>query len=274
MKYQLKIFAILVFSTLLTGCIDVHYKMSLKQDGSGTIEETVYMNAAMVEMIKGFMAMGNEEGEKKEFSLLDEVELRNEAMEMGEGVVYVSGEKLIDNGREGYRALYTFEDINKIKMDQDVSDKAPSMGEGEEETTEDDITFKFTQGSPSVLIINMPEDKEEASTDVAMEDSEENDEETETSEEWSDEIKGMMKDFKVLIQLEIEGDIVETNATYVEGSTITLVEMSFEKLVDNPEQFEKLKSLSDASYEESRDVLEAIPGIKFETNEKVKVVFD
>ncbi len=90
MKRTLKFLSIFLLGIILSGCIDVHYKMTLKSDGSGTIEETVYMNAAMVQMIKGFMAMGNQEGEQEEFSLLDEVELRNEAMEMGEGVEYVS----------------------------------------------------------------------------------------------------------------------------------------------------------------------------------------
>lgn len=271
MKYLLKIFSIFLIGLLFSGCIDVHYKMTLKSDGSGTIEETVYMNAAMVQMIKGFMAMGNQDGEQEEFSLLDEVELRNEAMEMGEGVEYVSGEKLEDNGREGYRALYTFTDINKIKMDQDVSDKAPSMGEEGEEITEDDITFTFTEGNPATLIINMPEDKEEESP-IEQEEAEEF--ETDENEEWAEQAKGMMKDFKVLIQLEIDGEIVETNATYVEGSTVTLVEMSFDQLADDPELFNKLKSLDDATFDETRDVLEDLPGIKFETNEQVKVVFE
>ncbi|MEN8191385.1 MAG: hypothetical protein ABFS12_01130 [Bacteroidota bacterium] len=271
MKNIIKILPFLILTFSLIGCIDVHYKMNLKPDGSGTIEETLYMNAAMVQMIKGFMAMADD-STKEEFSLLDEVELRNEAMEMGEGVRYVSGEKLEDNGREGYRALYEFDDVNKIKMDQDVSDKAPSMGEEAEETKEDDITFKFIKGNPATLTIIMPEDKEEPGLAEETEETEEY--ENEQDEEWNDEVKGIMKDFRILIQLEVEGDIVETNATYVDESTLTLVEMSFDKILENPEELKKLKALDDASYEESREILEDIPGVKFETNEKVTVVFD
>ncbi len=181
------------------------------------------------------------------------------------------GKKLEDNGREGYRALYTFTDINKIKMDQDVSDKAPSMGEEGEEITEDDITFTFTKGNPATLIINMPEDKEEESP-TEQEETEEF--ETDENEEWAEQAKEMMKDFKVLIQLEIDGEIIETNATYVDGSTVTLVEMSLDQLADDAELFNKLKSLDDATFDETRDVLEELPGIKFETNEQVKVVFE
>ena len=281
MKNLIKILPILIIIVYLTGCIDVHYKMNLNSDGSGTIEETVYMNAAMVQMIKGFMAMSDDSTQQEEFSLLDEVELRNEAIEMGEGVKYISGEKLEDDGREGYRAVYEFKDVNKIKMDQDVSDKAPSMSGGDEETTEDDITFQFTKGNPATLIIFMPEEKEEDQYSDDTEESEEfeesedyESEDVEEDQEWNDEMKVMMKDFSILIQIEVEGDISETNATHIDGSTITLLEMSLDELLENPEQLKKLKNLDEASYENTKDLLKDIPGIKFEINEKVKVVFN
>ena len=276
MKTLIKILPILFVILSLTGCIDVQYKMNLKSDGSGTIVETVYMNTAMVQMIKGFMAMSGDSTKQEEFSLLDEVELRNEAIELGEGVKYVSGEELKDNGREGYRAIYEFEDVNKIKMDQDISDKAPSMGGENEETPEDDITFKFTKGNPATLIIFMPKEDEESEfeDDSAVEEEVEEEFEEEDVEEWTEEMKTMMKDFRISIQIDIDGDLVETNATYVDGSTITIMEMSFNELLKDPEQFKKLKNLDDTSYEETKELLKDIPGIKFETNEKVKVVFD
>ena len=267
MKALIKILPILFIILSLTGCIDVQYKMNLKSDGSGTIVETVYMNTATVQMIKGFMAMSGDSTKQEEFSLLDEVELRNEAIQLGEGVKYVSGEELKDNGREGYRAIYEFEDVNKIKMDQDISDKAPSMGGENEETPEDDITFRFTKGDPATLIIFMPKEDEENGfeDDSAVE---------EDVEEWTEEMKTMMKDFRISIQIDVDGDLVETNASYVDGSTITIMEMSFNELLKDPEQFKKLKNLDDASYEETKELLKDIPGIKFETNEKVEVVFE
>lgn len=52
------------------------------------------------------------------------------------------------------------------------------------------------------------------------------------------------------------------------------MEMSFDELLEDPEQFKKLKNLDDTSYEETRELLKDIPGIKFETNEKVEVLFE
>jgi hypothetical protein len=272
MKKFYKLLPILFLTLTLTGCIDVQYKMFLRTDGSGTIEETVYMNSAMVQMLKGFMAMGNDSTNHEEFSLFDEDDLRNEAKNLGKGVRYVSGEALKENGREGYKAIFEFDDINKIKMNEDVSDKASPMGEEEEDTPEDDITFKFTKGSPATLMIYMPEEKEtESEEEVEIETDTEDDQDT----EWTEEMKSIMKDFRIAISIEFEGDIVETNATNVDGSTVTLLEMSFDKIIDDPENLKKLKGLGEhASHEKTKEILKDIPGIKFETNQKVKVVFD
>lgn len=274
MEHKIKLFLMVIIFSGFIGCIDVHYKMKLKPDGSGTIEETVYMSAAMIEMLQGFMTMDND-STKEEFNLFNETDLRNEALKLGEGVKYISGEELDDNGRKGYKAIYEFEDVNKIKMDQDVSDKAPSMGEDTEDTPEDDITFRFSKGNPAELTIIMPEEKETSNEATEVEEDEENEYESneQAESEWTDEVKGIMKDFRILIELEVDGDIVETNATYVDGSTLTLMEMSFAKLLDNPEELNKLKNLDEASYEKSKEILEKIPGIKFEMNEKVNVVF-
>jgi len=274
MKTIVKIFSILFVIIFLTGCIDVQYKMYLEADGSGKIVETVYMNSAMVQMIKGFMVMGDDSTKQEKFSLLDEVELRNEAIELGEGVKYISGEELKDNGREGYRAIYEFKDVNKIKMDQDVSDKAPSMGGENEETPEDDITFKFTKGSPATLIIYMPQEEETEVAEIPDEPEVHEEFAEDEESEWTEETKTMMKDFRISIQVEVDGNLVETNATYVDGSTITIMEMSFAELLKDPEQFKKLKSLDEASYEESKELLKDIPGIKIETNEKIEVIFE
>lgn len=271
MKILFKFFPILLLVLTLTGCIDVQYKMHLRTDGSGTIEEIVYMNSAMIQMFKDFSAMGNDSTQQKEFSLFDEDELRKESEDFGKGVRYVSGEELKDNGREGYRAVFEFDDVNKIKMNEDITDKTPSMGE--DETPEDNITFKFIKGSPATLMIYMPNDDEEEN-EVKEEIEVESDSNSAQDEEWTDEMKNLMKDFRISIQIELNGDIVETNATNVDGSTITLLEMSFNKLLEDPEKLKKLKGLDNASYEETKELLKDIPGVKLEMNEEVKVVFE
>ncbi len=275
MRTLVKNFSIFLLLLTLTSCIEVQYKMFLRNDGSGRIEETIYMNSAMVQMMKGFMAMGNDSTSQKEFSLFDEEELRAAAKKIGKGVRYISGKGLKENGREGHIAVYEFDDINKIKMDEDLSDKASPMGE-KNDTPEDDITFKFSKGSPATLIINMPEDEEKNETEVEGEEMEiESETNEDLDEEWTEEMKNMMKDFRIAIMIEFEGDIIETNATYVDGSTVTLLEMDFDKIMDDPEKLKKLKSLDDnSSFEETKELLKDVPGIKFETNQEVKVVFE
>ena len=271
MKKILKYFVAIALLIYSTGCIDVHLKLKLKPDGSGTIEETVYMSSAMVSMMKSFMAMGDS-AEAANFNLFDEAELKEEAADYGAGVRYVSGERLTDNEREGYSAIYEFDDINKIKMEEDVTDKATGE-EGEiENNPEDDITFQFTKGNPAKLIIKMPPPKDDIDIDTDEPEAEE--EETAEYDEWVSEVKNLIKDFAILIQLELDGDIVETNATYIDGSTITLIEMRFDEIMENPEKFEELKKLKPKSMEDAREVLKNLPGIKMELNETVEVKFE
>ncbi|MCK5085978.1 MAG: hypothetical protein KAQ90_00590, partial [Melioribacteraceae bacterium] len=125
---------------------------------------------------------------------------------------------------------------------------------------------------PAKLIIKMPPPKDDIDIDTDEPEAEE--EETAEYEEWVSEVKNLIKDFAILIQLELDGDIVETNATYIDGSTITLIEMRFDEIMENPEKFEELKKLKPKSMEDAREVLKNLPGIKMELNETVEVKFE
>ena len=81
-----------------------------------------------------------------------------------------------------------------------------------------------------------------------------------------DMIKTMFQGFKVNIDLEVVGSIVKTNAEYVNGSRITLLEMDMAALLADEA---KLKALQgkvgpDASFSEVRPYLKDIKGIKID----------
>ena len=271
----------------LTGCIDVQMKVNLNPDGSGTIEETVLMSGELVEMMKSFALMGNEEGEEGEeeaFSLYDQKELMNEALEYGEGVTLLNSEAVSIDGMEGYKAVFKFDDINKIKLDANPTDKMPS-GEmemededGFDEEEEEPIRFSFSEGNPSSLKIMMPEpdmdddDEEEGWEDEEWDGEEEWDEE-EVGEEMTEQAKEMMKDMHIKMSINFNGDIVETNASNVEGSEIILVEMDFGKLLENPEKFEQLKNKEPETMEEAKELFGDVDGFKFEFNPELEVKF-
>lgn len=265
----LTIFLIASISFLFSGCIEVEMLLKVKPGGSGLIEEKVLLSSEMIEMMSSFMAMG-EENEENTFSIYNEDELRTEASKFGQGVEFVSGEKLLDNGREGFKAIYKFSDINQLRLDEDAASSMPAnMGMENSEDSKNYVTFVFTEGHPSSLFINLPRGKEDETEEY------ESEFELETGEvdtEW-DEAKELLKDFRFSIKVEPLGEIESSDATHLNGNIITLLEMDFEKIMEIPEKFEELKSRKLKNIEEAQDLLKDIPGFKFELKEKVQVIF-
>jgi len=57
------------------------------------------------------------------------------------------------------------------------------------------------------------------------------------------------------------------------GSTITLFEMDFNKLLENPEKLKELREKKPKSLEEMKKIMADIPGIKANLNSKINVSY-
>ncbi len=270
----------------LVGCIQVDTVVKLKPDGTGTIEETVLMSKEFVkqmEMMVTQMAteLGAEEKEgetAKGFDMFNEDELKEKASALGEGVTYVSGKKVVTGEAEGFHATYAFTDINKLKLNQNPSDKAPSEaggpGPGAKGETQELIRFQFTKGSPATLVVKMPSQKPAAKPAVSEKPEPEEDEGMEEQDAAAMEMmKQMFKGMKIAIAIEVEGSIVETNATHREGSRVTLMEIDFGKLIEDAEKFKKFAEREPETIEEVKSLMKDLPGIKVELNEQVMIKF-
>lgn len=260
-------------SFLFIGCIDYSSTVKLNSDGSGTIEETVLVSGAFIQMINSFaQSFGDSSETENDFDIFDEEELKKEASSIGEGVKYVSGEKIKADGREGYKAFYSFEDISKLRLSDSPQDKIPSddmmMGE---ESDEEYITFNFEKGNPAILEVFFPEEEMEDENDV---DIESEDEGEMNDDMMAEQMKMFLKDFRISINLEVNGDIEETNATNVEGNTVTFFKMDFGELLNMPEKFKELQKTEPKTITEAKEMIKDIPGFKIEMNDKIFVKFD
>jgi hypothetical protein len=266
MKHFLKFAAILAVASLLTGCLQMASVAKVKPDGSGTVEMTVMLRKDMIEqMQKMAEAFQPPDAEKKPFNIFDEAKLKKEAAEMGEGVKYVSGEKITADKWEGYKATYSFTDINKLKLNPSA-DGEMMGGQPDEEKKKEVITFQFTKGDTSTLVVKMPppdpakkpKQKEnggaEAEIVMAM-------------------MKQVMSGMKASIVIEIEGTIVKTNATHRDGNRITIMEMDLDKLMADDKAFKKLHEAEPESYEEMQKLGNTIPGLKIDENKELSVEF-
>ena len=270
-----KLILLILALFLMTGCIDYSSKVHVKPDGSGTIEENVLISRVVIDMMSSFAQSFDDSSETVTgFELFDEEELISQAIKMGEGVSYVWGEKIQAGGKEGYKAVFTFKDISKLKLSETPEDKLPAGGLSDEvdPAEEEYITFNFTKGNPAMLEIELPRDSMEIGNDEPVDVNEEDS--SQVGEAWAEQAKMFLKGLRIEMSVDFEGDIQETNATYREQNQITLFEMNFDQLLESPEKFDELKKVQPQSMEEIKELMKDIPGFKFELNNKVFVKFN
>lgn len=260
---------IFLTAILLSGCIEVDTTVNLNKDGSGTIEEKVLMSSAMISMLKQFsQSFSNDSTKKEAFNIYDPKELESKASTYGNGVKFVSGEKIKDGDREGFKAIYSFTDINKLMLDQNPGSQVPMGSDSQENKDKDLFTFNFTKGSPAKLEILMPKEKFDKEKNKEEEDT--------TGNNMGDiaKVKQMFKDMKVEMNVKVNGKIVSTNATYVNGSNITLFKVDFNDLLDNPEKLKEMQTKNPQNIDEFRKLVKGVKGIQMEFNDKVNVEFE
>jgi len=275
---KLKITTILLLSIfVLAGCLEVQTTVSVKPDGSGTVRERVLVKSdmliMMMKMAKSMKEDGDENGKKKKSGLFDEQELREKAETMGEGVTYKSGKILSSDDGEGYEATYAFKDINTLHVSEtpDIEPPSPSSpdeDEGEEEKSEKkEITFEFTKGSPATLVVHVPPSNRNKDTKDEPEDEQE---ETESGIEMA---RMMLKDLRISTVVEVQGTVVESDASFRDKSKITLMDIDFGKLLADENLIRKAMKRNDISDDEARALMKEYPGLKIELNKTTTVRF-
>ncbi|HKZ17817.1 MAG TPA: hypothetical protein VJ161_10200 [Geobacteraceae bacterium] len=258
---------------LLAGCFQVETVVRVNPDGSGTVEERMLFSkkilAQFEAMMQGFAGEGNAKPQTME--LFDPNKLKAQAESMGEGVIYISGEKVVTDKYSGYKATYAFTDINKLRLSRQNGGSAGEAAGGAKPPAVP-ILFNFTKGSPATLTIEMPKEATAATaTDTPA--AAPSADTAKMSEEEAKKLTELFHGLKFLLAIEVNGNIIETNAGHRDGNRLTLADFDLEKFGNALPQLEKLSGLNGRSMEEAKVLLKDFPGIKMEMNEKLKVVF-
>jgi hypothetical protein len=259
---------IAVVAVTCTGCLRSSTVIELKPDGSGTILQETGLTPDAMAMIKGFAAQNQSAGASSGVSdLFTEDQARKAAETMG--VTFVSGEPFKTSTLEGYRSRFAFDDITKVKvnMDQTTASMSPNSGG----TRQPPFSFAFDKGAASSLLtIQMPEQgpggqkllpglgaggagttdvqKAQAAQAMAM-------------------MKMMLKGLFVDVTLNVNGRILKSNAPYVDGSRVTLMQVDFDKLLADEAAMKRLEAASDLKS------LANIPGLKVVSEPKLTIEF-
>ena len=276
MKFRLKVIIAALLVLFLIGCVDTSTIIKVNRDGSGAIEETVIISMSFLQLIQGMSGEAAEPAE--DFNMLDRDKLKEKAGQIGEDVVLVSAESIKTDSGTGYKAIYSFKDINKIRINQNPAENVPTPGPGgpDAEETGEFITFSFKKGSTSTLEIFKPQEELSGEKGQGNENA---DAATYPATDpaadpgMMDMMRQIYQDMRISMAVEVEGSIIDTNALYREGSRITIMELDFGKLLENEEQFQKLAQANPETLEETKELFKDIPGMKVELQDTLKITF-
>jgi len=253
----MRVVALLTASVCLTGCINSGTLIKVKADGSGTVEQTILMNTAT---LKGLMAGLDPKGEMKQSTPFSEAQLKQTAERLGKGVRFVSSTPMSQGGFEGVKAIYAFDNINQIQVDQDPNISGSSNNAMSNAKNAKPVTFNHArQGGNSVLTVTFNEQamgNPAPSADTPAPDT--------VDPAMMQMMKSMFEGFKVAIDIEVEGTIIKTNADYVNGSRITLLEIEMAGLLEDEAKFRALQSKikPGASIADVKPFLKDVKGVK------------
>lgn len=276
MKKMMKLLLLLVLLCGLTGCFQIDQVITLLPDGSGMFEETFMISrkisASMAALTTGpDEQAGTDDTRKpdiKEQSFFKDDEIKKRAESLGPGVRFIRMERIINKQFEGYKAIYSFNDINMLHIEQN-NPGMPKQQEQVNGTTAKGIAFIFKPGKTAQLTVKQP--KKDAMTEVPS--AEAAVPAKKTSPEELAIMRQMFDGMRIVTTLVIKGQVLKSNATHRAGSTITLAELDFGKILDKPELLEKMTAMPPGDQAAAMEMLKVFPGMKIDMNDEVQVSF-
>jgi hypothetical protein len=276
MKNIMKLIALLLVSSGLAGCFQVDQVITLAPDGSGTVEEMFMVSRKISESmaaLAGGMGEqpgtdGNDKSPPKEQSFFKDDEIKKRAESYGTDVRFVRMERLADKQFEGYKAVYSFKNINTLRLDQGNPGMPKQAGQGSESTSKG-TEFVFTPGKTATLVVKQQKKNVSAGGDTPAVVTPEK----ETNAEELAMVRQMFEGLRISTTLVIKGKVIDSNATHRTGSTIIMAEVDFGKILDKPELLAKMAAVQPGDQAAAMEMIKKIPGMKFDMNDELRVSF-
>jgi hypothetical protein len=238
--------------------------VSVKGDGSGTIDHSLVVTKAALAQLRNFGALGGGRGQKIDFTSEDQA--RSLATAFGPDVTYVSSTPLDTPLGTGRRALYSFTDVSQIRISQQPQAPGLSIRTSTIDPRRGEITCALTHAANgnAVLHINLPElNLPTAPADAAS-----------GGQALGSQlalIRSMLAGAQISIVVEPAGPLVATTSPYVDGQRVTLLEANVDQVLGNDALLTRLQSAR--TPEETKAALKDVPGLKVALDREVTIEF-
>ena len=250
--------ALLLFTMVLTGCVDVNVAIKINPDGSGTVTETVLVKSDI-----GIKSNGKPT--HLQAKPLDDSAVASKIISYGGQVNLISNLALNAGEKVGYRAVFGFDDINKLKVPIDPKNK------------KDFYTFQQTQGNTTRLNIYStldwlaesniePKADEKALSEAIVKDPKLN-------KQFNRVFKNL-EDASFKIHVEFAGKIIKSNAMYQQGQIINLIFMDLNKIRHSTD-LDELITIQNMGQKPTREqfMSKQIPGMEVDFQKEISIEY-
>ncbi len=257
------------------GCLDVTTVVNVNKDGSGFVSETTYVSSSFESMMKDTLVqLGMEDAPALQ---INEEAFRKRAIEMGSDVMFRKAEEISKDGRAGIRVIYTFDDINYLRIKTEPQPPLPPGATATKEGTEETpITFRFEEGDIATLTVLLPQANSDDTWDPMTSASVASPDDAEL-----EQIRQIFEGFRVRLILRVDGEITDTDASFVhlnkktnKRNLVTLLNMDVGALLSDEERFRELATAGPVQdLRAAKQLLEGFPGISIEDQEEIHISF-
>lgn len=280
MRY-FKALAVLAVAIASTGCLRMTYTLNLKPDGSGTIVQTLGMSKASMQQLTAMMASalgvenpGGADGPQSPFPKPDQ--LKAQAAAMGDGVRFVSVTPLPGGTFEGQTVTYAFDDVRKLKLNMATMLAGGMSGRTTgQPDPEGDLSAALTRtGDRSTLVLKMPKlpEPDAAQTAQAQEAVKKaTGDQASVPPEVEAMMKKMMQGLFIEAAINVDGKIVSTNAPFVQGSKVTLLQFDWTEMEKSGKGMADLMKMKPGG--DIHEMLKQVPGMKIALVPEIRIEF-
>ncbi len=247
--------SVLILAVVLSGCFHIDSLLTVRADGSATLRDEVTFS--------GMALMALAEAAEDEDSPFTEAAMEDRAAALGEGVRVATFEMRED----GYTATFEVDDVRRLRYATPDA-FGESDGDGPEGV---DLSFGFDEGAASTLRVLVP--KPEADDDKTGSDPDAPEVDPQEQARMLAMMRSFFADAHVSVAVEVEGEIEETNASYVDGARVTLFDLPFVAVFDVMEANPELRGREPPEPEAMLDELREVEGVRVERPGTVRVRF-
>lgn len=242
-----------------TGCFHMTTVLTVRGDGSGTIDHRMLITNAGVAQLKQFGALAGGPGQPVD--PVSEEQARALAASIGPGVTYVSSTPTSTPLGQGRDAIYAFTDVSQLRISPAPAVPAGLPPRAGLPADTAPITFSLTHeaNGNAVLHIHVPEPDflgtlatPAAANQLAM-------------------IRMLLSGATVTLMAQPAGTLVRQTSPYVDGSRVTLLDIDLDQILRDEASIAKMQSAT--TQDEARSALEHLAGLKIDLTREITIEF-